>query len=122
MILADTSVWVNHLRRGDRNLARMLEAESIGLHPFIFGEIAAGNLRNRQRVLSYFASLPQLPIAPENEVHHLLELRRLWGSGLGWIDLHILTATKLSGWHLYTADRAMQEAGVRLEIPCVPPP
>lgn len=60
MILADTSVWVNHLRRGDRDLARMLEAESVGLHPYILGEFAAGNLRNRERVLAYFASLPKL--------------------------------------------------------------
>lgn len=121
MILADTSVWVNHLRRGDRNLVGMLQAESVGLHPFILGEIAAGNLRNRERVLAYFASLPELPVAYESEVHHLLESRRLWGSGLGWIDLHILTAAKLSGWHLYTADRAMNQAAARLEIPCVPP-
>ncbi|HEY1239674.1 MAG TPA: PIN domain-containing protein [Bryobacteraceae bacterium] len=119
MILADTSVWVNHLRRGDHALARLLQAENIGLHPFIFGELAAGNLRNRERVLAYFASLPQLPIAPENEVHHLLASRRLWGSGLGWIDLHILTAAKLSGWRLYTADHAMNEAAGRLEIQCV---
>lgn len=120
MILADTSVWVNHLRRGDHDLTRMLQAESVGLHPFILGEIAAGNLRNRERVLVYFASLTELPIAHENEVHHLLESRRLWGSGLGWIDLHILTATKLSGWQLYTADQAMNQAAARLEIPRVP--
>jgi len=120
MILADTSVWVNHLRRADHDLARMLQAESVGLHPFILGELAAGNLRNRARVLSYFTSLPELAIAPENEVHYLLQSRRLWGSGLGWIDLHILTATKLSGWDLYTADHAMNEAAVRLQIRRVP--
>lgn len=119
MILADTSVWVDHFRAGDAELARMLSEEDVGLHPFVLGELAAGSLRQRSHVLHYLGSLPQVPIAQESEVHHFLESQRLWGWGLGWVDLHILAAVKLAGWSLYTADRAMNRAAARLGITCV---
>ena len=116
MILVDTSVWVNHFRRSDEELARTLLEEEIAVHPFIIGEIAAGNLKHRTEALDYFSLLPRLAIAKENEVHHLLDSRRLWGSGLGWVDLHILAAAKLSGCRIYTADRAMNAIAVRLDL------
>ena len=116
MILVDTSVWVNHLRHGDAELARMLVEQEVALHPFIIGEIAAGSLTRRSEVLGYLFLLHRLAVAQEEEVHHLLESRNLWGTGLGWTDLHILTAAKLSGCRLYTADRAMNSAAVQLEI------
>lgn len=116
MTLADTSVWVNHFRRGDATLARLLNEEEAGLHPFVIGEIAAGNLGNRAAILGYLASLPQTPVALESEVHYLLESRRLWGAGLGWVDLHLLAAAALAGWRLFTADRALVAAAARLGI------
>jgi predicted nucleic acid-binding protein len=120
VILADTSVWVNHFRHGDAELARLLAGDDVGLHPFVLGEIAAGTLRQRARVLADLACLPQLAIAQGSEVHHLLESRELWGLGLGWVDLHLLAAAKLAAWHLYTADRAMNGAAARLAITCLP--
>ena len=116
MILADTSVWVNHFRSADSQLARMLVEEDVGLHPFVLGEIAAGNLRDRTRVLNYLSCLPQSAIAEEAEVHHLLQSERLWGTGLGWVDLHILAAVRLRGWRLYSADRAMNRIAAQLGI------
>ena len=118
-MLVDTSVWVNHFRAGDDRLTRMLVEEEVGLHAFVLGEVAAGNLRERSRVLSYLRCLPQPAMADESEVHHLLESRRLWGSGLGWVDLHILASTKLGGWGMYSADSGMNRAAVRLGIACV---
>ena len=118
MIVADTSVWVNHFRRGDAELARMLTEEEVGLHPFVMGEIAAGNLKHRAETLGYLACLPRIAVAQEDEVHHLLESQRLWGLGLGWVDFHILAAAKLGGWSLYSADRAMNGAAIRLGISC----
>jgi predicted nucleic acid-binding protein len=118
--LADTSVWVNHFRRGDAKLARLLTEEEAGLHPFVIGELAAGNLVDRAATLSYLTSLPLAPVALESEVHYLLESRRLWGAGLGWVDLHLLASASLAGWRLLTADRAMADAAARLGIQ--PPP
>jgi predicted nucleic acid-binding protein len=116
VILVDTSVWVNHLRQGDAILAQLLTDGEAGLHPFVLGEIAAGNLENRSATLGYFALLPQAPLAPESDVHRMLESHRLWGTGLGWVDLHILASAKISGWNLYTADRRMKEAAEAIGI------
>jgi predicted nucleic acid-binding protein len=114
--LVDTSVWVNHLRRGDARLAQLLTGGEVGLHPFVLGEIAAGNLKNRTATLGYLAFLPQAPLAPEGEVHGLLESRRLWGTGLGWVDLHVLASAAIAGWNLYTADRRMMGAAEAMGI------
>jgi hypothetical protein len=70
----------------------------------------------RTRTLADLALLPRVSSAQDSEVHHLLESHRLWGTGLGWVDLHILASAILSGWSLYTGDRAMHAAAARLDI------
>jgi len=114
--LIDTSIWVGHFRKGDPILERLLDQNLAGVHPFVIGELACGNLRNRQAVLSDFAKLPAVALARESEVHHVLETHRLWGTGLGWVDLHLLAAAMLAGWELLTSDPAMKAAAVRLRI------
>jgi predicted nucleic acid-binding protein len=116
LILVDTSVWLTHFRLGDAKLTHMLVNGAAGLHPFVVGEIAAGNLRKRAETLANLALLPVIPIAKESEVHHLLESQRLWATGLGWVDLHLLTSAKLFGWKIYTHDQAMNAAAVRFAI------
>ncbi|MGA3015557.1 MAG: type II toxin-antitoxin system VapC family toxin [Bryobacteraceae bacterium] len=116
MILVDTSVWINHFRKSDVGLAQLLADGSAGVHPFIVGELACGNLKNRVATLGDLARLPQTPIASETEVRHLLESSRLWGKGLGWIDLHLLAAARLSGWGFFTADRALMHAAAAIGI------
>jgi predicted nucleic acid-binding protein len=114
--LIDTSVWIGHLDRGDDRIVELLTRHSAGIHAFVIGELAAGTLKNRAKVLSYFSLLPQAPVARESEVHHILETHRLWGTGLGWVDLHLLASTVLAGWKLLTADRALQGAARKLGI------
>jgi hypothetical protein len=116
VILVDTSVWIDHFRRGEAGLAQLLLDEAAGLHPFVLGEIAAGNLKDRAATLELLASLPRAPVAPESEVHHLLESRRLWGAGLGWVDLHLLASAMVGGWRLFTTDRALGKAAAALGI------
>lgn len=116
MTLVDTSVWVNHFRSGHKELVQLLEDGLAGTHPFVIGELAAGCLKDRSETVYSFQALPQLPIASEVEVHHLLENRRLWGLGLGWVDLHLLAASAISHWHVLTADRVMREAATKLKI------
>jgi predicted nucleic acid-binding protein len=116
MTLVDTSIWIDHLRLPNARLEQLLLSESAGLHPFVLGELAAGNLPKRGDTLAHFQKLPQLPIAPEGEVHRLVESARLWGFGLGWVDLHLLAAARISRCGLLTADHAMTAAAVRLGI------
>ena len=107
---------MNHFRQADAALAQLLTDAAAGVHPFIVGELACGNLKNRAVTLGDLARLPQTPIASEAEIHHLLESSRLWGKGLGWVDLHLLAAAKLAGWGFFTADRALRRAASAMGI------
>jgi len=116
MTLVDTSIWIDHFRLPDARLAQLLTTNSARVHPFVLGELAAGNLPKRQATLVHLGRLPQVPAAQESDVHHLLESNHLWGKGLGWVDLHLLSAALVSGCNILTADHAMMAAATRLGI------
>jgi predicted nucleic acid-binding protein len=116
VILADTSVWVAHFRKGVPQLAALLNDGLVLAHPMVVGELACGNLRNRARILSDLEALPPAACATPEEVLGLVEARGLWGLGIGWIDAHLLAAALLSTCPLWTLDarllRATAAAGV----------
>ena len=85
----------------------MLNQNLVGTHPFIIGELACGSIKNRHETIAYLRMLPSATVARESEVLHLLESYRLWSRGLGWVDLHLLTAVLISGWNLWTGDTAL---------------
>lgn len=110
VLLADTSAWIAHLRRSDRTLASALDAGRVIVHPFVVGELACGTLRRRESVLDHLARLPQATPATHDEVKLLVERYRLAGTGIGWIDAHLLAAARLSDAELYTHDAALRRA------------
>ena len=95
MILVDTSVWVDHLREGSAPLSQALERAQVVMHPFVIGELACGNLRNRQQVLRLLKDLPRAPLATDEEVLTFIERHVLMGRGIGYIDVHLLASTAL---------------------------
>ena len=97
MILVDTSVWVDHLRRGDAALVRALNDTMVLAHPFVVGELALGNLANRPEILALLQSLPQASVATHPEVLHMIERKRLMGRGIRWVDAHLLASVLLYG-------------------------
>ena len=116
MILADTSVWVDHLRRGNARLAALLEQAQVSAHPFVIGEIALGHLKRRVEILALLASLPRAPSAEHNEVLRFVTENKLAGSGLGWIDVHLLAAAALDRSRLWTLDKRLAGAASRLGL------
>ena len=111
MILVDTSVWVDHLRRGDARLTGLLERAQVVMHPFVAGEIACGNLSDRKQVLSLMANLPRSAVADGDEALAFVERRRLHGKGLGYVDVHLLAAVMLTpGAALWTRDKRLLSA------------
>jgi predicted nucleic acid-binding protein len=116
MVLADTSVWIQHLRKGEPALASGLVDGLVLMHPWVTGELACGNLRNRTAILSDFETLPQAVVASDAEVFRLLEDRRLWGRGLGWVDLHLLASALLSKCGFWTLDKRLAQAGKELGL------
>lgn len=114
MILVDTSVWINHLRNNDPHLVRLLTENSVLSHPLVRGELALGNLRQREEILAALDHLPQAPIAFTDEVSYFIEKHALYGLGIGLIDVHLLAATQLSGnTKLWTQDKRLLAAALR---------
>lgn len=116
MILVDTSVWVEHLRRGLPRLARLLQEGKVLIHPWVIGELACGNLRNRAGVLELLQGLPAADVASDSEVLLLIEREQLMGRGIGYVDAHLLASAKLSQCQLWTQDKCLaalaQEGGL----------
>ncbi len=119
MILVDTSVWVDHLRCGVPRLATRLQAGEVLIHPWVMGELACGNLRQRGQVLSLLEGLPAAVVASDEEVLLLIERDQLMGRGIGYVDVHLLASARLSRCRLWTQDRRLAAlAGEQgLEVP-----
>lgn len=117
MILADTSVWIDHLRAHDPILARLLEGGGVLGHTFVLGEIACGMLRRRAEILILLADLPQALVATDAEVLTTIEKRRLMGRGIGYVDAHLLTSTLMTpDTKLWTRDRRLAEVARRMGV------
>jgi len=116
MVLADTSIWVEHFRRGEPILARQLAEGLILMHPFVLGELACGNLKHRAEILSDLQELPSAKLASTAEALRLIEDRRLWGRGLGWVDAHLLASALLSDCGFWTLDKRLGRAASELGL------
>jgi predicted nucleic acid-binding protein len=116
MTLVDTSVWIDHFRTGNTDMAALLTVGSVMTHPFIIGELACGDLRSRAAILGDIRALPCARMASHEEVHAMIERRKLWGKGIGWIDAHLLAAATLSNLTVWTADKAMSRVARALGV------
>ena len=117
MILADTSVWIDHFRRIDKEMESLLERRQIMIHPFVVGELACGNLSRRASLLETLDELPGAVVAADREVREFIERHRLYGKGVGFVDFHLLVSTVLSpDASLWTADRRLGEIAARMKV------
>jgi len=117
MILVDTSVWIDHLGRGDARLQALLEEGEVLSHPLIVAEIALGSLSQRRGTLQALQALPQAPLARHDEVMDYLHSQKLFGIGIGYVDLHLLASTRLAeGARLWTRDKRLLAAATKLAL------
>ncbi len=107
MVLADTSIWIEHFRNGRTELSGNLTEGLVLMHPFVIGELACGNLKDRGAILSMLQSLPAAEVASHNEVLEFMERHKLSGKGLGWVDVHLLASALLSNCRFWTLDRRL---------------
>lgn len=109
MILVDTSVWVDHLRRGDPGLVDLLERSIVIMHPFVVGEIACGSLHNREAILELLQDLPAAAVAEGDEILRFIESHVLHGKGIGYVDVHLLASVALTeGAKIWTRDKKLR--------------
>lgn len=114
MILVDTSVWVEHLRSGTIGLETLLLDGQVFCHPFIVGELACGNLKNRGEILALLQNLPMASCAEDDEVIQFINDHQLMGKGLGYIDIHLLMSSRLNNILLWTLDKRLDGAAQSL--------
>ncbi len=121
MILVDTSIWIDHLRAGDRALVALLDAGDVLIHPFVIGELALGNLRQREIVLGALSDLPRASVATDVEALHFIDRHELFGRGIGYVDAHLLAAARLTaGAELWTNDGRLHSVAVQLRLAMAP--
>lgn len=117
MVLVDTSVWIDHLHGGDSGLAQLLGNGSVLSHPWVTGELALGNLRDRHEVIGLLHGLPQAIVADDAEVLRLIEAEGLYGTGIGYVDSQLLASARLThGATLWTKDKRLMIAARRLGL------
>ena len=116
MVLVDTSVWVNHFRRGEHHLVKLLMDAEVACHFFIIGELACGNIGNRAEILDLLRSLPLAPAINLDEYLYFVERNQLYGIGIGFVDVHLLASAKLAGVPLWTNDKKLQHAASSLDL------
>lgn len=117
MILVDTSVWIEHLRHGEPRLARALEDDDVLTHAYVIGELACGNLASREPILDLLHNLPQAREATHVEVLTMIERRRLFAKGIGYIDAHLLASAMLTPPStLWTLDKRLGRVATELAL------
>lgn len=118
--LVDTSVWIQHFRADSPALRRLLEQDLVLCHPLVIGELACGHLTHRSEVLQSLTVLREAPTIEFHEVLAFLDHHKLFGHGLGWIDVHLLASALLERVSLWTLDKTLQRAAKMLHCSFLP--
>lgn len=117
MILVDTSVWVDHLHNNNAELSKLLSQNEVCIHPWIIGELACGNLKNRAQLLELLGALTASPVVEHDEVLFMIERYELMGRGIGYIDAHLLASTMLGkATLLWTLDKTLMQIAGELNL------
>ena len=117
MILPDTSVWIDHIRSDTAHVDHLLNEGQVLMHPMVIGELACGNLRDRDAMLAKFRQTPELPELSHDEVIQFIEDNRIMGLGIGFVDAHLLASVaKAEDCQLWTRDRRLRNAATRLNL------
>lgn len=116
MILIDTSIWISHLTKSNSKLKDLLLKEKVITHPFIIGELSCGQIKNRKEILLLLSSLPKGICAENDEILQFIENKKLFQSGLGLIDVHLLACAQLSRSKIWTLDKKLNTVAAKLKI------
>lgn len=116
MIIVDTSVWIDHLRYKDHHLQHLLIDGEVVCHPLIIGELVCGNLNNRKEIINLLQALPMATEINFQEYLFFVEKHKLFGKGVGYIDIHLLASTKLSQTKLWTLGKRLSAIAVEFGI------
>jgi len=122
MVLADTSIWIDHLSSPEPELSRLLNIRTVAMHPFIVGELSLGSLRNRSKILADLDLLPHVRTADTGEVRHMIEQHGFYSRGIGWIDANLLATVAINAnLKLWSRDKPLrrlaEDLGLHVTFP-----
>jgi predicted nucleic acid-binding protein len=116
MVLVDTSVWIDHFNKIDSRLIELLENDVVVMHQYVSGELACGNIKNRDEILGLLSTLPEATKVTHDEILHFIDKHRLFGKGLGYIDVHLLASCVIDDVDLYTRDKQLSKVAKWLNV------
>ncbi|HEX21628.1 MAG TPA: type II toxin-antitoxin system VapC family toxin [Actinobacteria bacterium] len=116
MVLVDTSVWIAHLRDSNTSLIKLLNNGQVLCHPFIIGELACGNIKNRLEILSLFQALPAVIVAEHKEAMQFMENYKLMGRGIGYVDIYLLASSALTSVPIWTYDKKLDGVAKKFDL------
>src|SRR5262245_25807532 len=121
MILADSSIWIDHLRLANPTLAGLLSKRLVLAHPFVIGELAMGSLKDRKLIIQNLSDLPAARKADDHEVLAFVERHKIYARGIGYVDAHLLASAKLTAATLWTRDRRLLAAAEEMGLAAILP-
>jgi hypothetical protein len=116
MIIVDTSVWIQHLNKGDEILTNLLEKGEVAVHDYVLGELASGNIKNRTQFLNLLQDLHRITSITIEEFLIFTEKFNLNGMGLAFVDINLLASAKLSGYPIFTYDKNLKSVAKMLNL------
>jgi predicted nucleic acid-binding protein len=116
LVLVDTSVWISHFRVRSEQLENILSENKVLIHTFIIGELALGQLKDRKEILSLLKLLPQASNANDHEILSMIEMHKLSGTGIGWVDASLLATAMLEGYPVWTLDKSFDRVLKKLDF------
>jgi len=116
VIIVDANIWIDHLRSRDKHLVSLIEKDQAFVHPYTVAEVSLGSLRNREEVVRQLSLFQAPPLASHEDVMSIIEWNKLAGTGIGYVDCHLLTATLLMGGRLWTRDRRLSAQSAKMGI------
>lgn len=122
MIVVDANIWIDHFRLTDPHLAELAADRRLRMHPYTIGELALGNFANHARIIAQLEKLPAASIASHASLMPFIAARALSGTGIGYVDCHLLASALLMGARVWTRDRRLAEQAARLRINYIPSP
>lgn len=109
MVLVDTSIWIDHFRNSNEELEELLIVGQVCIHPFVVGELSCGNISNRKEILTLLRALPKIDTVLDEEIFMLIEDKKLYGKGLGFIDVHLLASAIIHHVTIWTGDKHLRK-------------
>jgi predicted nucleic acid-binding protein len=112
-VLVDTSVWIEHIKKTDDVLTKLLRDNLVVVHPFVFGELLLGGMPAESEFAQLLDKTKEKFILYPDTIATMINNSDVVGQGIGLIDTYLLHYCKSKGLKLYTRDGKLATLATR---------